>query len=298
MSGSESDEVCASCGIAAIDDVKLKKCACDLVKYCSDGCQELHRPEHEEDCKKRLAELREDKLFRQPDESYLGECPICCLPLPLDPDKSKLNSCCCKIICIGCSHANKTREEEHGLEQKCAYCREPLPKIQEEAEKMNMKRAKANDPNAIFKMGVKCHREGDNEGALQYWTKAAGLGHMNAHCNLSVMYSIGKGVEKDLKKKVHHLEEAAIGGHPDARFNLGNHEGRNGRMDRAMKHYIIAARLGHDTSLDGVKVGFMDGLVSKEEYAAALRGHQAAVDATKSEQREGAYTFAKRFSCR
>jgi hypothetical protein len=29
--------------------------------------------------------------------------------------------------------------------------------------------------------------------------------------------------------------------------------------------------------------------VSKDDYAAALRGHQAAVDATKSEQREEAY---------
>jgi DNA-binding GntR family transcriptional regulator len=34
--------------------------------------------------------------------------------------------------------------------------------------------------------------------------------------------------------------------------------------------------------------------VSKEDYAAALRGHQAAVDATKSKQREEAYTFIKR----
>ena len=30
---------CASCGKAAVDDVKLKKCACDLVKYCSVDCQ-------------------------------------------------------------------------------------------------------------------------------------------------------------------------------------------------------------------------------------------------------------------
>ena len=31
--------------------------------------------------------------------------------------------------------------------------------------------------------------------------------------------------------------------------------------------------------------------MSKEDYAAALRGHQAAVDATKSKQREEAYAF-------
>jgi hypothetical protein len=38
-----------------------------------------------------------------------------------------------------------------------------------------------------------------------------------------------------------------------------------------------------------VKAYFRKGLVSKEDYEAALRGHQAAVDATKSEQREEAY---------
>ena len=101
----------------------------------------------------------------------------------------------------------------------------------------------------------------------------------------------GEGVEKDLKKRVYHLEEAAIGGHPGARFDLGVHEHSNGRTNRAMKHFIIAANLGDDDSLYNVKVGFIDGFVSKDDYASALRGHQAAVDATKSEQREEAYAI-------
>jgi hypothetical protein len=37
-----------------------------------------------------------------------------------------------------------------------------------------------------------------------------------------------------------------------------------------------------------VKNGFAHGLVSKEDFEAALRGHQAAVDATKSADREEA----------
>eukprot|EP00984_Skeletonema_dohrnii_P022749 scaffold11856_cov96-Skeletonema_dohrnii-CCMP3373.AAC.1 len=55
-----------------------------------------------------------------------------------------------------------------------------------------------------------------------------------------------------------------------------------------MKHWIIAAALGHDGSLDALKDRYKDGLVSKEDFAAALRAHQAAVDATKSPQREEA----------
>src|SRR5210317_934204 len=91
---------CASCGKAEVDDVKLKICtACKLVKYCSVECQKNHRPQHKKACKKRMAEIRDDKLFTQPDGSY-GECPICCLPLPIDENKFGLYSCCCKRICM------------------------------------------------------------------------------------------------------------------------------------------------------------------------------------------------------
>jgi TPR repeat protein len=187
------------------------------------------------------------------------------------------------------------REIEGGLEERCPFCREPVPENDVEIEKnYQVKRVKANDPAAIFKMGEKCYRQGDIEGAIQYWTKAAGLGDMMAHHNLSVLYHEGVGVEKDMKKQVYHLEEAAIGGHPGARHNLGNHEGRKGRFDRAAKHYIIAANLGYDEALEAVKKLFLQGgLLSKEDYEAALRGHQAAVDATKSTQREEAYKFYK-----
>ena len=282
------EEVCASCGKAAVDDVTLKKCACDLVKYCSFDCQKNHRPQHKKTCKKRLAEIRDDKLFTQPDGVHFGECPLCCLSLPINEQKSTVNSCCCKRICKGCSHANTLREEELSQYPKCPFCREPLPKTQEEIEKNVMKRVKANDPVALRAKGVACYSEGDYEGAFEYYSKAAGLGDIEAHYNLTYMYNDGKGVEKDVKKEVYHMEEAAIGGHPSARYNLANHEGRNGRIERAMKHYIISAKLGDGGALEAVKMCFQGGIVSKEDYEAALREHQAAVDATKSEQREAA----------
>jgi hypothetical protein len=59
-----------------------------------------------------------------------------------------------------------------------------------------------------------------------------------------------------------------------------------------VKHWIIAANLGHDNALEMVKKGFAHGLiVSKEDYEGALRGYQAATEATKSAQREEAYKF-------
>ncbi len=293
--GANTMMCCASCGKTEADDVKLKICtACKLVKYCSVDCQRNHRSQHKRACKKRAAEIRDDKLFRQPDESYLGECPICCLPLPLDQSKFSINTCCSKRICKGCEYATMLRDEEEGLDEKCPYCREPLPDTVEECDQNTMKRVKANDPVALCETGKRCFDEGDYEGGIQYYVKAAALGYADAHYNLSCMYHEGRGVEKDLKKKVYHLEEAAIGGHHLARYNLGCVENASRRIDRAGKHFIIAAKLGHDDALEHVKEGFQMGIVSKEDYEAALRGHQAAVDATKSQQRDAAAEYYKR----
>jgi tetratricopeptide (TPR) repeat protein len=240
-------------------------------------------------------EIRDDKLFSQPDESFLGECPICCLPLPLDLTKSSITSCCCQRICNGCDHANQTREAKEGLEQRCPYCREPVPKTNEEHKKKFMKRVKANDPVALRELGKQYRDTGEYNRAFQCFTKAAGLGDISAHHELSVLYRKEQGVEKDKKKEESHLEEAAIGGHPGARINLGFIEQLRGRHERAAKHFIIAAKLGHDQALEMVKNGYKRGFASKDDFAAALRGHQAAVDATKSKQRENAYAFDKFF---
>ncbi len=280
---------CASCGIAEDDNGTklLKDCdECDLVKYCSDTCHKNHREHHEEECKKRAAELHDKKLFTPPDGSHLGECPICFLPLPIEIKKSTLMSCCCKYICKGCQYANSKREFEGGLEQRCAYCREPVPESEEEADKNCMERAKKNDPLAIREVGMSCGEEGDHEAELEYYTKAAALGDAGAHYNLSIMYLNGRGVEKDEEKEVYHLEQAAIGGHPYARHDLGCNEWNNGSFERAVKHFVIAANLGVHNSPKSLRRLYVEGHASKEDYVTALRAYQAAKDATKSSQRD------------
>ena len=59
-------------------------------------------------------------------------------------------------------------------------------------------------------------------------------------------------------------------------------------IDRAVKHLIISANLGCDEAIQKLKEYYKYGKVSKEDFAAALRGHHAAVDATKSPQRSEA----------
>ncbi len=242
-----AENVCAWCGIAAVDNIKLEDCdGCDLVKYCRDKCRGEHRHWHAGDCKRRAKELHDKELFTQPDSTHLGECPICFLLLPLEGRKSTFYACCSKTICNGCDYAN---DISNGHQNYCLFCREPIPDGREESDRRRMKRIEANDPAAIRQMAAICDGEGEYDKAFEYYTKAAKLGDLTAHFNIGVMYRDGEGVEKDEEKEVYHLEKAAIGGHPDARYNLGGIEEENGRFDRAVKHWIIGAKLGDADSM-------------------------------------------------
>ena len=285
---------CASCGKTEGDGIQLRTCtACKSARYCSVTCQRNHRPQHKKACKMRAAELRDEILFKQPESSFSGDCPICCLPLPPDGEKYTYYACCSKVVCNGCVIANVKRLKEQRLELTCPFCRDPS--LTSDDNQNMMRRVQANDPNALCQMGVIVSREGKHAEALQYFTKAAELGDVTAHLNLSVMYRDGRGVEKDEKKEVYHAEEAAIKGNAKARYSLARYETRiKGRNDRAVKHLIIAANLGHDISMQELKKFYADGHMSKEDFASALRAHHAAVDALKSPQRDMAEAMIAR----
>jgi len=70
--------------------------------------------------------------------------------------------------------------------------------------------------------------------------------------------------------------------------NLGVNEKEEGRMDRALKHYIIATKDGCIESLEGIKRLYSDGYATKDDYAKALRSYQAYLDEIKSDQRDEA----------
>jgi hypothetical protein len=291
----EADICCANCGIAEVDDIKLEECdGCDLVKYCGDNCRENHREQHEEECKNRRALLHDRKLFTQPDETHLGECPLCFLPMPLEGSKSLFKTCCSELICKGCVYANaKSNLHDEMKAKRCPFCRE-LPVQGEENRKRLMKRVKANDPAALSHMGGKCYNEGDYEGAFAYWTKGAESGNFEAHYRLGNMYWMGQGVEKDEKKEIYHYEKAAIGGHPHARHMLAYIESINGNMERSVKHFIIAANLGDEGSMKKLWACYSAGHITKDDLDATLRTHHAAIDATKSEQRDAGEAFFRR----
>ena len=79
-----------------------------------------------------------------------------------------------------------------------------------------------------------------------------------------------------------------------ARHILGLLEGNAGNDERAMKHFMVAARAGDNESLDKVKQGFMEGYVTKDDYAGTLRAYHESQTEMKSEARDKAADFQAR----
>ena len=108
----------------------------------------------------------------------------------------------------------------------------------------------------------------------------------NAHYALGCLYDEGTVVEKDNAKMIQHWEKAAMSGHVFARHSLSCEEFIAGNVDLALQHWMIAAKLGHEKSLNNVKGMFMKGLSTKADYAAALRGYQSSIEEMSSPDRD------------
>ena len=282
----ESDETmkrCANCGVKEDDDIKLKICtACKSVRYCGINCQKEHRPKHKKACKKRAAELLDELLFKQPESGHLGYCPICCLPFSTDRNTYLLMMCCSTLVCGGCAYA------EIKCGRPCPFCRKPGATSLKKTFEYCMKRVEANDHVAMQHLGELYQlKNGDYTNAFKYYSMAVKVGNnIEAHYALGNLYFEGLGCEEDEKKALFHWTEAAIGGHEAARHQLATIEISRERYERAAKHLIIAANLGLEMSLPSLRDLHRDGHISKEEFAAALRGYQTAADATKSSNRD------------
>ena len=272
-------ESCDACGKA---NEGLKACnACKLVKYCNIECQVAHRPKHRRACKRTAAELFEQKLFAEPPRR--NDCPICMLTMPLSNECAYM-LCCGKMICLGC-YLCLTRRY-------CPFCNTPTHRSDDEAKNRLLKRIeKYNDPEAMNMLATDYTVEesgsclDDYKEAVALYHRAGELGSAVAHLNLGNWY---RGVELDKKKASHHYQVSAILGNESARHILGEIARNDGNTEHAMRHFMISVKSGLDTSLEEVKRGFVEGLVTKDDFESTLRGHQASKDETNSDQRDRA----------
>ena len=287
----DNTSLCASCGKEGNSD-NMNTCnKCKMVKYCNAACKKKHRSKHKKACERRVAELHDEQLFKDPPPNE--ECPICFQPLPIDASQMAFKSCCGKVVCNGCIY--EMYVSEGGLDL-CAFCRTPRSKSDEDI----IKRVKnlMDKGNAEAFLLLAGYYDSGEKGlsqnyqkACELYLKAGELGCAAAYFNLGIANDQGRGVEVDKKKAKHYYELAAIGGSPQAWYNLGCDEGQAGNQHRSYKHFIIAARIGQQDSLNMVKIGFRTDAITKEEYANTLRAYHERQKEMHSDAREKAKRF-------
>ena len=283
--------VCANCGKEGSDVNNICN-KCKMVKYCNAACKKKHRQKHKKDCERRVAELHDIELFKQPPPKE--DCPICFIRLPTLQIGYIYYTCCGKTVCSGCAHAPVYDDQGNEVDnEKCPYCRAPWPYTDEEEVQRLKKRVDLDDPIAIYNLGC-YHRDGsggfpqDYNEAFELWHQAGELGHSEAYVCLGYSYDTGRGVGVDKKKANHYYEIAAMMGDATARYNLGSMEGVVGNTERAVKHHMIAVRGGFTISLSNIRDLYSDGHTTKDDYTKALRLHQAYLGEIKSVQRDKA----------
>jgi hypothetical protein len=254
------------------------------------SCQRAHWTKHKKECKKRVAELHDEALFKEPPDRE--ECDICMLTLPLNPEEQKYQPCCGKVLCVGCIYSAFEADNR----KLCPFCRTPAATSEGEALERIKKRAEGDDAVAIHQLGSYYCNGGmglpqDNNKAMELWLKAGELGCMSSYYNIGDCYYFGQGVERDMKKAKQYYEFAAMGGVATARNDLACVEADAGNMDRAMKHWMISAGAGHDDSLKNIRECFFEGHATKDDFEKALRAHKEAQDDMRSDQREEAAAY-------
>jgi len=242
----------------------------------------------------------DEELFGSGHESYLGECSICMLRIPLNYTQHSFTTCCLIRICIGCDWLSQLANINAGREFACAFCRKPTPDRSpsgyEKVMTQVQERVDAGDADARFMLG-QCHFNGhlglpkNVPKGIELWKDAARLGSIEAHCNLACCYENGDGVKRDIDQFVYHCEVAAIGGDHDSRYSLGSVEHEDGRKDRALKHWTIAAQMGHENSLKRILELYRTGCAAKDDYAQALLRYQNAIEEMRSNERDNAKEF-------
>jgi len=282
---------CANCGKEGNGAVMNTCNKCKVAKYCNAACKKKHRSKHKKACERRVAELHDIELFKQPPPAE--DCPICFLQMPTI-GAGRYMTCCGKKICGGCwySYAVKKIMKKKG-DPLCPFCRTPEYTSHEDKIQREKKRAEMNDPKAIYYQGLS-YITGfwgvtiDYTKALELWHRAAELGCKDAYYTIAYCYQGGMGVKVDKKRATYYYEQAAMMGDAKARYNLGNGEMHEGNIDRALKHYMIGVRSGEPDSLETIKGLYSDGHVTKDDYTDALRSYQAYVSEVKSAQRDEA----------
>ena len=231
--------------------------------------------------------LHDEALFKQPPPRE--DCPICFIRLPSLVSGSSYQVCCGKFICNGCIYAVDTLDEREFI---CPLCRSNSD--DDTYRDKEKQRVEAGDCNAINRLGFSYYEgsnglEQNHKKAIELWHQAGKLGCALSYYNIGNAYMDGIGVAGiDMDKARHYWELGAIGGDDSSRHNLGVYEFEKGNINRAMKHFIIAVKMGYKKSLYAIRESFFYGEMLAVDYERSLQSYQDYIDEIKSDQRDEA----------
>lgn len=231
------------------------------------------------------------------------ECPVCLSKLPHQSNCQQYQVCCGKLICLECitsiytTHVEDEREKIRKgkvIENKaplCPFCREPVSTSIEESVQRLKKRIDTHPLDSHAKcLLAYCYIDDseklpkDVNKAIKLFFSAARDGSATACSALGDLYnptvsSIGRKmlppsfVEPNLHKSIHFYSLAADAGNTEAMVRLGLLTLVFGSdVCLAFRHFMSAALRGCGEALRIIKEGYIQGCISKEEYAFALRG--------------------------
>lgn len=115
-------------------------------------------------------------------------------------------------------------------------------------------RARAGDPDAIFRVGYRLaygrnrRRPEPWPEIAALWRRALRLGQLRAHLHLARIYHRGKGIRPDSRKAIRHYTLAAVYGFTDAQWELGwallEGDGMRRDVPDAVSWFAIGAHSG------------------------------------------------------
>jgi TPR repeat protein len=176
---------------------------------------------------------------------------------------------------------------QSGIIDKCSFCKAVIVLTNKERVGQIMKRVMANDAGAIHELG--CYYYNGEFGLLQdrakateLWTQAVKLGSSKAHYNLGIVYYEGA----DLKKAKFYFGAAAVAGDEEARSKLGGIERSSGNVERAVKHWMIAASSECFRAMHTLTTCLESGYISREAINTTLAAYNVSCAKMRSEARD------------
>ena len=233
-------------------------------------------------------ELVEKMVFERGTER-VDLCPGCGLLLPLDWNEKDFYRCCLREYCNGCILDIVNKRE---FLDSCPMCSQPAENNVVDIAHYT-KASQDGNPMATWMLGNESAAgtsglKKNVNAAIALWTLASELGCARAHCSLGDLF-YPEGDHHNLDAAILHYAEAAMSGNLYGRIQMAKVELSNfGSVERGLKHFIIASKMGSEKTLSVIRNLLAGGLATREQYKEALIGYQEAVEAMRSPSRDEA----------